>query len=877
MKTFATLFLALATAGAVQASMAGKYAMSGADYAKASANYAMMGDSIGTDSTWSEPTGPSEENPLDATQYIKNPDFESNGTNGWTVSSLQSQTNTSFSKKHGNVYLEKWTSQGNVVGDGSVSQVVKGLPAGKYRLTVAAQNLSQNSTTRRNKGACIYAGEARTTVYTPKDYSVDFICISGQVEVGFLAENAQGNWLAVDNFRLYQIGEVDDSIVRATVNTLAEQAILLSESMMSAEVRLQLDAAKTSAVEFLANDTATYSPDIALNLEDAIKAATTSIAEYQALADKIAQVEKSYDAEKVGAEEFLAEIDKAKALALNAEATSEELAAEIVALENALFAFNLANATPGTGIAPEVTYTNHFIATGATEALVRATTKGGNILERGVCWSTEHNPTVLDNRTTKSFTLNGTIFHIKGLQPATVYYVRPYVMNKTYTVAYGDEVKIVTHPKGTCSGSWNEGAPTEEANARCRNAIKETIAYFNEWTGIKGFHLTGNYGAQTQTADCSYGGWMRIGPNAAYQAIGTVLHETGHGVGVGTQDRWWDTNVHSWTWKGRETNDVYHFLENQYDNPEYVFVGDQTHGWGQKASYDWLVNGADKDKHQELQYIGGMCILHGLFIDGLCPTSNDPNGISGYTYNFDDTKKYYLMNKDTERGLGEGLLYQRNNTSVSWKPFLRNEEVSDSAAWYMEFNPQQGYYMFRNVLTDRYLTHSNTGTTVNMKKTSSPGTTEFFQLMPDRTDVTLTGENDSLTTHGYWFAWSYNGTNKAMGANALGARTGYGSVPQVSFDYSDAATQQQWIIISEDELETYQKILGVEHHDQPAVKGDMDGDGIFTVNDIAFLIEMYLNPTDEPIAPQYDVDGDGQLTVEDIAQLIEMYLNENNE
>ena len=158
------------------------------------------------------------------------------------------------------------------------------------------------------------------------------------------------------------------------------------------------------------------------------------------------------------------EINKAQELMKNAEATKTDIDNEIIALEKALLAFNLANATPGSGTAPKVTLTNKYVATGATQALVRATVTGSNILERGVCWSTEHNPTVLDNRTTKSFSLNGTIFHIKGMKPSTVYYIRPYVMNKTYTVAYGDEVKIVTHPAGGCTWSWNEGAPDDAAN-----------------------------------------------------------------------------------------------------------------------------------------------------------------------------------------------------------------------------------------------------------------------------------------------------------------------------------------------------------------------------------------------------------------------------
>ena len=59
-------------------------------------------------------------------------------------------------------------------------------------------------------------------------------------------------------------------------------------------------------------------------------------------------------------------------------------------------------------------------------------------------------------------------------------------------------------------------------------------------------------------------------------------------------------------------------------------------------------------------------------------------------------------------------------------------------------------------------------------------------------------------------------------------------------------------------------------------KGDIDGDGKITINDISQLIEKYLNPTDDPIESMYDIDGDGSVTVEDIAQLIEIYLNENN-
>ena len=690
----------------------------------------------------------SEENPLDKTEYITNPSFE-NGTTGWAVEALGSQGNNSFTKKDGSYYMEKWVSSSSKVGSASARQTLKNLPNGVYKLTVAAQNLSQSSITKQCAGAYIFADDKQEPVYTPNDYSVKFTSIMGEAEIGFVAEDAEGNWLAVDNFRLYLIGKICLAEVMAEVQRLinvAENLVIPEEIASTYQVSQQLIDAIAAARQLTESSTEA-------EISAAIKALQAAIA------------------------------------------------AEQLLIERALFVYHVNNPTEGSGTAPKVTETNHFVATGATQALMRATTIGSNIMESGVCWSTEHNPTVLDERTTKSFTLNGTIYHIKGLQPATVYYLRPYVMNKTYQVAYGDEVKIVTFDKGTCTWSWDGGAPDDAANARCRKAMEETIEYFNEWTGIKGFHLSGHYGSGTPTADCSYGGWMRIGPNAAYQAIGTVLHETGHGVGVGTSDRWWDENYHSWQWLGRQANDVYHFLENQYNNSDYTFVGDSQHGWGANAHYDWLVNGADKDTHQEFQYIGGMCIMRGLFIDGLCPTWDYDNGISGYTYNFDDSKKYYLMNKNEQYGLGAGLLCQRNTTSVGWWKNLTDEVVSDSAAWYMEYNAKDGYYMLRNAATGRCISHQSA---LMMKSVTTPGTSEYLQLIPDRTDVTIGRSLSKKTTHGYWVTWENNGS-KAMTAGSFSPTLGYGTMTTTAFDCKNSATAQQWIIISEDELETYKK------------------------------------------------------------------------
>ena len=237
---------------------------------------------------------------------------------------------------------------------------------------------------------------------------------------------------------------------------------------------------------------------------------------------------------------------------------------------------------------------------------------------------------------------------------------------------------------------------------------------------------------------------------------------------------------------------MYSFLENKEANPytsDFCMVGDGTHAWGSSATYDWFVNGADKDKHLELQYVGGCCLLYAMFIDGLCPTSAYANGLPGYTYNFDETKKYYIMCKDAANGLGEALLNANSSKTVALQDMLTdNNGIPDEAAWTLTYEPETGMYLFKNVAKNKYLSKRSG---YMLYTTTKPADTEKFQLMPDRTDVTFPTTTSQLTTHGYWIT----------GSHTLSANTS--KVSFSSFDFSDAATHQQWIILSEDEIAEY--------------------------------------------------------------------------
>ena len=119
---------------------------------------------------------------------------------------------------------------------------------------------------------------------------------------------------------------------------------------------------------------------------------------------------------------------------------------------------------------------------------------------------------------------------------------------------------------------------------------------------LQGFHLSGSYGAGTPTADCSYGGSMRVGPLTSYQRTGTIMHEAAHGVGVGTH--WtWSTLMQGGTWTGSRANSVLQFWNN---NTTETMRGDGTHMW------PYGINGAHEDNGTDLLYYGNALIIQGL-------------------------------------------------------------------------------------------------------------------------------------------------------------------------------------------------------------------------------------------------------------------------
>ena len=466
--------------------------------------------------------------------YLKNPSFEDNFTS-WTNDGLATQSNTSFTKKEGSIYIEKWVSTESHVGDASVSQTVTTLDNGVYKLTVAAQNIQQNSASVQT-GAYIFADDNEVSVGAANDYSVTFTVIDGEVTIGFKSVGATGNWISCDNFRLYLVNQDVSAILSELQNRIDIAKGLVGQKMQTSLLN-QLNVAIADAEKEVEAGTGGNVVAVAKALRIAIDASETSVKSYAELQAVIDEAEEAYgDGELNGADSFNEAIQKAKSTVEAEESTSEDLALAVVDLQQALLAFRILNAS---GEIPEVV-TNSFIARGSTMMFGRSTVKvpsGIKILEQGFCWSTNPEPTILDNRTTEYLNNNGHIYIMRNVQPSTVYYVRAYAMTENYAVGYGDVIKVITIPSGGITFTYDYGAPAD-ANKRIVNALTSAVEYWNNLTSIKGLNISCHYGSGTPTADCSYGGGMRVGPNASYQRTGTILHEMGHAVGVGTHSIW---------------------------------------------------------------------------------------------------------------------------------------------------------------------------------------------------------------------------------------------------------------------------------------------------------------------------------------------------
>ena len=678
----------------------------------------------------------------DMTSSIVNPNFDGRSFAGWQQQGLWFQTNDDFSGKSNYAYVERWVSNTTTLPDTYIQQTLTGLTPGRYTLTVAAQSIKQGSTTDAT-GAAIFADWQETAVTQAADYSLTFEALTGEVTIGFRCVGSTANWMACDNWRLSLVG-TSVSYLRSGLTTLVATANTLASESMDATVKQSLQAAITTANRYAGTGTAANIQSAATTLKAAMKAAERSI---------------------------------------------------------------FATRCSASGAVPTVKTSKRY-ARGATMIFGRSTvSSSATVLEQGFCYSTTNpEPTVADERTTRYVENGGPIYCLDNLQPGTRYYIRAYAVTTDYKVGYGDVVSVYTLPKGHVSWSHDNGGSDIE-NQRIAQSIMGVAHYWSNLTSITGFAPSAHYGSDTPTADCSYGGWIRVGPNESYQATGTLAHEMLHGIGVGTHSTYsGDIREGNTTgiWRGKRATQFLQFWDNSDD---VRLTGDTQHLWptnAQQQQLSYTINGAHEDNHSDASYYGNSLLAQAIVEDGLAPVGGN---LQGLAYTLDsDGRTFVIRNSSDDFGLRTACLVD-NGGALQLKKLSTTEAkaAANNALWTLTFDPSKQTYRIQNKQTGRYIYYASDNATNGFRTTTSTTNEVDLRLQLSFVDVEVGLATAPLTMDCYHLMRATSTPSPqalcAMTTTATGS---------TAFSNTYAATAQRWVFIDVDELDDVQATMDLD-------------------------------------------------------------------
>ena len=310
----------------------------------------------------------------DITRKIVNPSFD-NGKEGWTVK----EGNPKFDETYKNCEVYQGTFD--------IYQDITNIPDGVYELSVLAfQRVANNDDASKAHDASteditafIYANDLETPFTSPYTYgmkensgddykynlngeevyipnsmkgmaaattenpnaytvTVPMLVEGGTLRIGVREKrrpsninNSWGDWAIWDNFRLKYVGSKGEALNAVTTPLIAKAAGLL-DSKMNADVRTQLEAAKTAL------ETEATVPGIH-TLSAAIEAANTSIEAYKPLQTAIENAQTRYDENEASSTTsdvakglYTAAVNTAQGIYDNGTAADAEIPAAIKAL-----------------------------------------------------------------------------------------------------------------------------------------------------------------------------------------------------------------------------------------------------------------------------------------------------------------------------------------------------------------------------------------------------------------------------------------------------------------------------------------------------------------------------------------------------------------
>jgi uncharacterized protein (TIGR02145 family) len=183
--------------------------------------------------------------------------------------------------------------------------------------------------------------------------------------------------------------------------------------------------------------------------------------------------------------------------------------------------------------------TTNAVSIGSTSATSGGTITnngGSSVTARGVCWSTNQNPTIADSKTSNGTGVGSFTSNITGLSASTTYYVRAYATNNTGT-GYGNQLTFMTYSgsvtiDGRIYGTINIGTQVWLAEnlkaTHYRNGTAIPFATGTAWYNYYATYDTAKYGflynwnAVTDVDSIAPIGW-HVPTNADFTTLITYL------------------------------------------------------------------------------------------------------------------------------------------------------------------------------------------------------------------------------------------------------------------------------------------------------------------------------------------------------------------
>lgn len=188
-------------------------------------------------------------------------------------------------------FLEYWTGDGDKLANKIIHAQMTGLERGTYDVTALVRLRLTSGQTAPVSGLSLKVneGEASAVSGTPNygDFYVANVLASGIVksdgvlDINFIVADANSSWASVKNVKFTRTGDVDPTEYRAAVAARLETAQGLVNEVMNADVDADLNAKIAATAGYEESSDIDALEQMANDLDVAIAAAQTSVANYQ--------------------------------------------------------------------------------------------------------------------------------------------------------------------------------------------------------------------------------------------------------------------------------------------------------------------------------------------------------------------------------------------------------------------------------------------------------------------------------------------------------------------------------------------------------------------------------------------------------------------